>query len=546
MNFIELESKQKLRGGYYTPLDIAEFITNWVSEINPKQILEPSCGDGAFLKAMHKSIKNNDLDITRLLGIEFDSEEFDKSKDLANTLNPQFTISNNDFLDWSISNLENGSIFDAVIGNPPFIRYQYLPDFMQDEASQIFNYLNIKFTKHTNAWVPFVLASIHFLRPGGRLGMVLPSEILHVMYAQSIRSYIGDNCKYSMIFDPEDLWFEGTLQGAVILLIEKKISINDKSQGLGIKKIKGRDFLSRKASSYYNEMLFRNGDTIRGKWTYALLNDEEFSLVTKLKQNKKIHKFSEIAKVDVGIVTGANKFFLVTDKVVSDYDLKQFSSPMFGRSDQCPGIKYDNKQHVDNSKNEKPNNFLYFDVDSIDSLNDKQKEYIMLGESQDFHKRYKCRIRKPWFKVPSVYHTETGLMKRCHNFPKLILNEKKALTTDTAYRITFKNHDFSNKDFVYSFINSLTALFAELEGRHYGGGVLELVPSEIEKLFVPLIKVADSDINDLNQAIKSNNSEDILATQSNKVLKSCGLDNNEIKIINNAWLKLKNRRQRKS
>jgi len=35
----------------------------------------------------------------------------------------------------------------------------------------------------------------------------------------------------------------------------------------------------------------------------------------------------------------------------------------------------------------------------------------------------------------------------------------------------------------------LTALSAELEGRHYGGGVLELVPSEIERLLVPLCKI---------------------------------------------------------
>ncbi len=39
---------------------------------------------------------------------------------------------------------------------------------------------------------------------------------------------------------------------------------------------------------------------------------------------------------------------------------------------------------------------------------------------------------------------------------------------------------------MFGFLNGLTALTAELEGRHYGGGVLELVPSEIEKLLVPV------------------------------------------------------------
>ena len=39
---------------------------------------------------------------------------------------------------------------------------------------------------------------------------------------------------------------------------------------------------------------------------------------------------------------------------------------------------------------------------------------------------------------------------------------------------------------VGGFVNSLTVLSADLEGRHYGGGVLELVPSEIERLAIPV------------------------------------------------------------
>ena len=52
MNFIENETAQKLRGGYYTPDDLATFLARWVKQISPKRILEPSCGDGAFFAAM--------------------------------------------------------------------------------------------------------------------------------------------------------------------------------------------------------------------------------------------------------------------------------------------------------------------------------------------------------------------------------------------------------------------------------------------------------------------------------------------------------------
>src|SRR5204863_39727 len=53
MNFIENETEQKLRGGYYTPPDLAKFLARWVMGITPNHILEPSCGDGAFFHAVH-------------------------------------------------------------------------------------------------------------------------------------------------------------------------------------------------------------------------------------------------------------------------------------------------------------------------------------------------------------------------------------------------------------------------------------------------------------------------------------------------------------
>src|SRR5690606_15989950 len=95
-----------------------------------------------------------------------------------------------------------------------------------------------------------------------------------------------------------------------------------------------------------------------------------------------------------------------------------------------------------------------------------------------------------------------GLLKRSHSFPRLIFNALGAYTTDTAYRITPLSEGLTAQKLVYCFVNSLTALTAELEGRHYGGGVLELVPSEIEKLLVPLPAVRPN-LAKLDRAVRS-------------------------------------------
>ena len=154
-----------------------------------------------------------------------------------------------------------------------------------------------------------------------------------------------------------------------------------------------------------------------------------------------------------------------------------------GGASIAPGSYYDERQHQHNAESGKPTNFLWFKGAGITS-NKNVKKYIDLGEAQKLHTRFKCRIRSPWYTVPSVYSTEIGMLKRSHNSPRLILNKAGAFTTDTAYRI--RSRKVAAEKLVCCFVNPLTSLSAELEGRHYGGGVLELVPSEIEKLMIPI------------------------------------------------------------
>jgi adenine-specific DNA-methyltransferase len=540
MNFIIDESEQKLRGGYYTPLDLAEYIARWTLAKNPQRVLEPSCGDGIFIQAIRELGRKKDLAFT---GFELLAEEAAKArKRAASSHGLKATINDEDFLQWALIQMAHGEkLFDAVVGNPPFIRYQYLPQDAQEKAEHIFKMLGLPFTKHTNAWVPFVLASIELLKPGGRLGMILPSEIVHVMHAQSLRTFLGTTCSRLLIIDPEEIWFEGTLQGAVILFAEKKETLADHGDGLGIVKVKGREFLKQDPEALFDRTPRMNGKTVVGKWTRALLSQDERQLLDTLLDRPDVHRFDDIAAVDVGIVTGANKFFLVDDETVERFKLQEYAHPMFGRSEHCPGIIYDEQQHMANAKKGSPTNFIWF-KGSLPKPSKSVREYISWGEEQSLHTRYKCRIRKPWYSVPSVYSTEIGMLKRSHDTPRLIHNRVEAFTTDTAYRIRSKT--LSPETLIYCFLNSLTALSAELEGRHYGGGVLELVPSEIERLLLPVPMKIRPNLSKLDALVRKSSAADVLELQNEVVLGALGLSKAQQDDLLSAWLRLKNRRQR--
>jgi len=218
---------------------------------------------------------------------------------------------------------------------------------------------------------------------------------------------------------------------------------------------------------------------------------------------------------------------------------------MFGRSEHCPGVIYDERQHQANALNGSPTNFLWFREQFTKKIDDSTRAYIELGEALNLHTRYKCRVRWPWYMVPSVYATEIGMLKRSHHAPRLILNKIGAYTTDTAYRIRVPSKQFvTPQKLVGCFFNPLTALSAELEGRHYGGGVLELIPSEIERLVVPLPTKVVVDLPDLDNAIRGLPTQEVLARQGKTVLGALGLSRAKQECVVAGWRRLRDRRQR--
>lgn len=542
MNFIENESQTKLRGGYYTNPEIAKFLTRWVFGLNPRSLLEPSCGDGVFIDAINQL---NTGCLQSLVACELDQSEASKAKRKTRALpsGVNATVMTRDFLEWSLSNINRPLEVDGAIGNPQFIRYQYLEDAQQSRMQKIFKLFDLQFTKHTNLWVPFVLLSVASLRRGGRLAMVVPSEILHVLHAQSLRTFLASECSRVLIIDPEELWFSDTLQGVVLLLAEKKTSETDKGSGIAIKQVRSRAFLIDDPAAYFDNAEFSNGEIIKGKWMPALLTGQERKLLKRLARHTDVARFGDIADVDVGIVTGANKFFLVPDDIIKQYGLHQWAKPMFGRSGHVRGVIYDEESHDENRRAGLPANFLWFKEAAMSNLPDSVQQYILNGEAEGLHRRYKCRIRTPWYKVSSVSTAPVAMLKRAHDYSRLILNRAEAYTTDTAYRI--RPFKIESERLVYSFVNSLTALTAELEGRHYGGGVLELVPSEIERLLIPITPPKASLLEQLNRAIRQDGSpEKILPMQDDVLLEQIGLDQQERELLFCAWNRLRSRRQR--
>ena len=91
-------------------------------------------------------------------------------------------------------------------------------------------------------------------------------------------------------------------------------------------------------------------------------------------------------------------------------------------------------------------------------------------------------------------------------------------------------------------MNSVTFAFSEIRGRSYGGGVLELEPTEAEGLPFPR-PTGSLPLADLDLWARRKEAEQILDEVDRLVLADCGLTSREISVARGIWEKLASRRR---
>jgi adenine-specific DNA-methyltransferase len=250
----------------------------------------------------------------------------------------------------------------------------------------------------------------------------------------------------------------------------------------------------------------------------------------------------EVLDVDVGIVTGLNEFFVMSEETARDKNLFEFTQPIVTRSAHLQGMVFSEEDLSNNGKNGYLTRLLLVPNQTFDRLPQCLKDYIGFGEQNNYHQGYKCRIRKNWYVVPSVWRPDGFMLRQIHLYPKIIANCTAATSTDTIHRVRFKGA-LPGSQIATAFFNSLSFLFSEVVGRSYGGGVLELEPSEAELIPLPLQGSQAIDPEEIDLLIRAGNAETALKI-TNKVLlsKNLGLNSNEIKCLDSAWRKLRDRR----
>ncbi|RZM23316.1 MAG: class I SAM-dependent methyltransferase [Pedobacter sp.] len=549
---IAFESKlpadpQKLRGGYYTPALATEYLVNWAIRSGEERILEPSCGDGNFLLPITKRVAELRPDISLnhpscVTAVEVEPNELNKAQNRVDSsigLNvPIEWIGDDFFRAYPVLQAEK---FDVVLGNPPFIRFQYFQEESRDIAFGHLRDAGYKPTKLANAWAAFVQLSIELLKPGGRLAMVLPAELLQVQYASELRSRFVASFEHIVLIGFKQLIFPEIQQEVVLLLAEGKRE--NPGDDCEIHTIDINDASELAEGVLENQIAHTPARHSRKgmKWTSLYLSESAFSAIDKAENHPELTRLSVLADVEVGVVTGLNSFFVIDSERVRDIGAENFSTPVVGKTSALKGLSF-GVDEFRAYREKYPSYLLNFNGIPKNRIPSGVHDYIAHGESAGAHKGYKCSIRKRWIDVPSIYIPDGFLFRQIHGYPLLVLNEVNATSTDTIHRVRVKE-DINPRLLSASFVNSLTFAWAEVAGRSYGGGVLELEPREAQGLPIPYFPDCDLDFNYINELIRSDNIEAALDYVDQRVLiNRLGFSLAETIAMRTAWHELRNRR----
>lgn len=538
-------NSDKLRGGYYTPKPIADFLCKWAIDDETGKVLEPSCGDGNFIESailrMEEVGRTND-EISQLInGVELIEEEASKAKNRAEgrRVDPE-VITNKDFFTFM---KENQDKYDVVLGNPPFIRYQNFPEEHRTLAIEMMKDLGMKPNKLTNIWVPFLIISASRLNDNGKMAMVIPAELFQVKYAAESRIFLSKFFQRITIVTFKRLVFKGILQEVVLLLCEKKVS---EAPGIRVLECENLEDLEEINFEEVNAEEVKAIEHTSEKWTKYFLDDEEIKILRNLKDDERIISCGDLMEVDVGLVTGRNDFFMLSKSKVEDWGLNDYVIPVVSKSNQLKGLTltmddFENNSHDQNSV------YLFLPPKEVYAdLPEVCKKYIKFGESQDYHTGYKCRIRKLWYVTPSQWSPGGFALRQVGDYPKIVSNDTLASSTDTIHRVRFKEGVDKNLLSVL-FMNSLSLAFSEITGRSYGGGVMTFEPTEIEEIRIPRLLPVNLDYEKIDNLVRERKIEQVLDIVDQEFLiKGHGFTSADVLALRNVWRKLSNRRLARS
>jgi adenine-specific DNA-methyltransferase len=453
---------QKQSGAYFTPDAVAACLTRWATTSASDRMIDPSCGDGAFLAQHRNSV-----------GVEQDPVSAREAIERA----PWSLVHEGDFFPWAAQTEER---FDCAAGNPPFIRYQTFKGETRRRAVDLCARLGAHFNGLASSWALFLVATAGLLKPGGRMAFVVPAEIGHAPYAAPLLDYLIDHFSRVQVVAVRRKLFPGLSEDCWLLFAD---GYGGRTATLGFTAVDVFKPTVRPPRPV-EEIPVGEWRTVWNRRLRPFLVSGGLRDLYRLAaDHPDSARLSDLASVGIGYVSGANAFFHLRPSQAERLGIPdRFLHPTVRNGRALPADAVTPATVAAWRRADDP--MLLLRLKPGDVLPASVKRYLDTEAGRTAREAYKCRNRAPWYAVPDVHVPDLILSYMSGRSASLVRNTAGCTCTNSVHSVRLKRKADAAR-VLQAWSSPFVQLSAELEGHALGGGMLKLEPREAGRILLP-------------------------------------------------------------
>jgi type I restriction-modification system DNA methylase subunit len=510
------EVPNRTLGGFYTPQFIARFFARFLeanhsaSRFRRLRTIDPSCGSGMFLRTLleMQCDTNREIDVSvttmqafaNIRGVDVEPNACKAARlslyllhlILVGKFPSSIAIDCFDAIGHFANHPELFETFDTVIANPPFVKWEQIPNSWQET---VVSYLGELRRGRTDLYLAFLKAGLDLVVPGGFLLYVLPNSFLIANNAEGLRKAISEQCWIHVLADLSDIEVFGVANAYPILLIAQKKGPDIGQPRAMIARCSGfvghalQDVISgiEKKNPYYT--IYATEQTGFDKDSWKISTPAESRLLARFSTFPRLSDFLEIRQ---GIITGKDKIFIrkktevpETEREVyvdflSDREIEKYRVP--ATTSKLVFYPFDGERQLDASE-----------------IQDRYPEtwrYLITHESILRDRKSLARTGYDRWWSPLWTRSPRALLRPKIVTPHLILFPRFALDERGQYAVTHSPYLFPANStpgeefrvlyFLLAILNSTAAHWQMIQhSGKYSRGYAVLEPATLKKVRVP-------------------------------------------------------------
>lgn len=326
------DSGAEARGAIFTRREVVDFMLDLAGYVpaeplHTKSVLEPSFGDGDFLfpvvDRLLAAARGHEISLdTESLGpciraVELHRDTFQSTQARLRKMLRKEGLSTPEAAKLAQTWLLEGDYlltpfdqsFDFVVGNPPYVRQELIPDALISAYRELFTTIYDR----ADLYIPFIEKSLDLLKPNSSLTFICSDRWMKNRYGSKLRSFVSDAYRLRFYIDMVSTDAFNTpviAYPAITVISREKEGPTRMAHRPNVTKAALRELHGKlTAPTLVNGAVSEVEGILQGEEPWLLEATDQLALVRRLEADLPLLEATG-CQVGIGVATGADRVFI--------------------------------------------------------------------------------------------------------------------------------------------------------------------------------------------------------------------------------------------